>query len=231
MIVGCALWCCFIPLFICQNERIALKQAKLQGRASRHCVIVDDEAVDREPIEELEGHIVFVSGDSTCSEQLQDVYFPAVATTNCVKLRRIVEMYQWVETEHKDDNYTEYRHNLEWADSQRTCPHGGPQQQNPPMPLPSSQRSLDDYRASVAVGDGAGEACAECSHGGVKLCAYYLGQFVRREMTKWKPKSVGLAEIQSCNVLRSMAQPQQSGPHWIFGPNTGIYHPRFSITK
>lgn len=52
--------------------------------------------------------------------------------------------------------------------------------------------------------------------------AYYLGQFVRREMTKWKPKSVGLAEIQSCNVLRSMAQPQQSGPHWIFGPNNQI---------
>lgn len=226
MIIGLALWCCILPACICNNERIALKQAKLQGRATRHCVIVDDDAVDRTPIEDLEGHIVFVSGVSTCGERLQDNLFSAVASTDCVKLRRIVEMYQWVEHEDDNDGNKTYHWTLEWRDSEQVCPNAGwygrSDIQNPPMPIPSTQRSLDDYRAHVGLGDGNGDACAEASHGGVRMGAYYLGEYLRRELVNWQEKRVGPAEIQSCNELRGMQQPQQIGQHWVYGPNNMI---------
>ena len=34
---------------------------------------------------------------------MKDTYYPSVTAKNCVKLRRVVEMYQWVEHEHEKE--------------------------------------------------------------------------------------------------------------------------------
>merc|ERR1719387_143590 len=113
MVIGWVLVCCCLPAWLCNNERIAVKQAKLQGKAMNKAVEIEDPG--REPIEELNGQIVFLSGESHCEETLRDKFFSAVETTNCVKLRRVVEMMQWVETEHTDDGrVTGYSYNLTW---------------------------------------------------------------------------------------------------------------------
>ena len=54
-----------------------------------------------------------MSGSSTCDETLADDIFPEVTATNVVKLRRVVEMYQWVETEEEEDDHKKYKHSKE----------------------------------------------------------------------------------------------------------------------
>lgn len=52
---------------------------------------------------------MFTTGIANTKEILIDSQF-AVSEANSIRVERIVEMFQWVETAHKNKNYTEYRH-------------------------------------------------------------------------------------------------------------------------
>eukprot|EP00747_Dinoflagellata_sp_TGD_P169897 gnl/TRDRNA2_/TRDRNA2_200049_c0_seq1.p1 gnl/TRDRNA2_/TRDRNA2_200049_c0~~gnl/TRDRNA2_/TRDRNA2_200049_c0_seq1.p1 ORF type:complete len:646 (+),score=94.26 gnl/TRDRNA2_/TRDRNA2_200049_c0_seq1:67-2004(+) len=212
VLCGFLMWC-FVPCLLFNNEKIAVKQAKLQGKAMHQAIVVKD--IDREPIEELNGRILFLSGASTCDETLADEMFLEVTATNSVKLRRIVEMYQWVEEEEEnDDKVKYYKHTKEWRDTPQTCPGQPDGHENPPMPLPSTQRSTDDYRASMEVEDGAGEKCATASTYAVRFGAYYLGEFVRRELSKWQPVRVKADQL-SCSQLSGRPPPRLLPDGWV----------------
>eukprot|EP00928_Gymnodinium_smaydae_P069926 TRINITY_DN5379_c0_g1_i2.p1 TRINITY_DN5379_c0_g1~~TRINITY_DN5379_c0_g1_i2.p1 ORF type:complete len:554 (-),score=130.93 TRINITY_DN5379_c0_g1_i2:459-1901(-) len=218
-IIGCFLWC-LVPAFLWNNERIAIKQYKLQAKARHDVVVVEDPK--REPVDELEGHIVFMSGTSQCDETLVDAYFPSIKSQNCVKLRRIVQMYQWEEEEHeekndRDETYTWYSYNMVWADTELSCPHdSGGSHQNPPMPIPSSSPgSL--HRIARFRGSTAGEPCAEAPESTVRLGAYYCGDYVRRELENWQDKSLDAEKLDSCAQLQKRGTPQLQGKWWVYG--------------
>eukprot|EP00929_Paragymnodinium_shiwhaense_P102291 TRINITY_DN65494_c0_g1_i1.p1 TRINITY_DN65494_c0_g1~~TRINITY_DN65494_c0_g1_i1.p1 ORF type:complete len:581 (+),score=77.99 TRINITY_DN65494_c0_g1_i1:82-1824(+) len=220
-IAGIVIWL-VLPGFLWNNERIALKQSKLQGKALNYAVTVED--VDRQPIDELEGHIVFMSGTSSCKVSLRDQFFPRVTTSNAVKLRRIVEMYQTVETEYVKDGRKHYRYHEAWVDKYEVVAQD-PSKRNPPMPLPSSQRSMQDYRASVASGDGEGVQCAEVPRDAVMVGAYYLGEYVRRELNAWFPKPVDASQLDYPPLLAhtytnqpvAYVDPSTKLTWWMFG--------------
>jgi len=203
--------CCLIPPCLWNNERIAIKQAKLQGKARHASVMIED--VNVPPMDELEGHIVFASGATVVDETLKDKYYPSVVAKNCVKLRRVVEMYQWVETEHEKEEggvkKKKYTWKEAWKDSEQKCPHDDSNtHKNGPMPLPSSKRSEKAYQAWAAMTNGNGDPCAEAAK--VNFGVYYCGEYVRRELTNWKDSSVN--DLGSCtnNEIGKIGKPTLS---------------------
>lgn len=193
LIGGCLLWM-LIPICLWQNERIAVNQYKMQMKAERWAITIED--TKKEPLADMNGHMIFMTGDSSCSQELEDDKFPKVKAKNTIKLRRVVQMYQYVETSSeegpKDNRRTVYHHNKDWRDTHQTCPHApkDPSEDyiNPAFPFPSTTRTESKYRAFQAIGSGNGVKCAEAEEGKVRIGAYYLGEWVIRELTKWQGK-------------------------------------------
>jgi len=189
VIFGLLLWW-LVPVCLWNNERIAIKQYKMQLKAERYAVHIDDP--ERDPLEEMDGTIAYLSGTSTVSQDLTDDKFPNTKSEGKIKLRRVVEMYQWVETEHTEDkdgqSRTYYTYDKQWRDAYSEVSHED-SKKNPPMCMESSSRG-DSYRLSTAVGNGNGPECAEADHANVKVGAYYLGDYVIRELLNWQPKEL-----------------------------------------
>jgi len=229
VILGCILWW-LVPVALWNNERIAIKQYKMQLKAERYAVHIDDP--EREPLEEMDGQIVYASGTSTVSEGLADDKFPKVTSTDKIKLRRVVEMYQWVETEHtEEDNNgnsrTYYTYEKKWRDCYENVHHDN-DKRNPSMDIESSSRG-DSYRLSTALCCGSGEDCVEAKHVNVKLGAYYLGDYVIRELTNWKPKELTTDMLKdkklsgSGNKRFMKGEPEaDSDGWWYFGSKNDI---------
>lgn len=202
LLVLLGIWlCCFSPIFIWNSERISLKQAKMRLHTERWGLHVDDCNV--KPLQSMDGRIVCVSGAVSCKQKLADAKFPEVRSEGKIKLRRIVEMYQWVEHTHGgevsvpgvgDVEVVDRKYTKAWRDSPQAVLHD-PDKVNPKMPFLSTSRySLvddDEGRAERGESDndrGSGDECAEADHPNVKLGAYYLSGYVIKELRNWKPK-------------------------------------------
>jgi hypothetical protein len=225
VIFGLILWW-IVPVCLWNNERIAIKQYKMQLKAERYSIHVDDP--EKDPIEEMDGQIVYITGTSTVKEILKDDKFPNVESQGAIKLRRIVEMLQWVETEHKDDDDDKeyYTYSMEWRDSYQEVKHES-SKRNPPIVMESSSRG-NSYRASMALSNGNGHDCTAAQHVNVKLGAYYLSNYVIRELNNWKDKELSVEmltekKLQSGNerFMKDKAELDSDG-WWYFGGKNDI---------
>jgi len=185
VIFGLLLWW-LVPVCLWNNERIAIKQYKMQLKAERYAVHIDDP--EREPLDEMDGRIVYLTGTSAVSESLADDKFTNTKADGKIKLRRTVEMYQWVEEKHTEDEKTWYTYSKQWRDSHQEVNHDN-DKKNPSMSMESTGRG-DSYRCSTDVLNGSGDDCAEAKHANVKVGAYYLGDYVIRELNNWQPKEL-----------------------------------------
>jgi hypothetical protein len=212
VILGCLLWCA-VPIAIFNTERISAKQAKMRFKAQRYAVHLKDENL--EPFDELNGRIVYVQGETECSETLTDSEFSAVKSEGKIKLRRVVEMYQNVEHEREegdDDNKrTVYYYTQEWSDKHEECPHDS-SMSNPSFPF-SSTRRQEAYMAWAAAAAGNGDKCAEAQHQNVTMGKYYLDDYVIRELTNWKDKEVTAEMIKTWKN----GTPESSRDWWYYG--------------
>jgi len=225
VIVGLLLWW-IAPVLLWNNERIAIKQYKMQLKAESHAVHIDDP--ERPPIPELNGRIVYISGTSTCTENISDGHFKNVKAEGKLKLRRQVEMYQWMEHRKEvgegDNKRTEYSYTQEWCDCEIKI-SGDSSKQNPPMPMSSTQRQPRSYRAAQDLCAGNGIDCAAAEHENVKLGAYYFNEYVIREMNNWKNKEDVTAEMLISGAPggswffggKGNAAPALDGEWWYFG--------------
>jgi len=137
------------------NEKRQVHMDKIFDYASHVCrQNVSSDAVDSQN----EANLVHVQGATATQESLRDGEFP-VKVTNCAKLRRSVEMYQWVEsssTETRDapgggkDEITTYSYAKQWCSSpQNSSGFQEAGHDNPSMPFESAT-----YTASkVSLGD------------------------------------------------------------------------------
>jgi len=219
--LGVALWGVMVPA-LWNSEHIVLKHASLQGKSLHRAIKVED--ANRNPLPEMEGRIVFVAGEARCKETLRDEYYPGVATENCLKLRRVVQMLQWV-----DSGAGVFK--MEWKEELERRTHDDDDANesseremnrtklNPPLPLPTQWRHVESCDiASYA-------ACTEASEGSVKLGAYYLGSYVRHDMLKftWVQKHLEEHQIEQCLAqgLGKLGQPTLWDRHgeqwWTYG--------------
>jgi len=219
VLLGVLLWC-IVPVCLWNNERIAIKQYKMQFKAEKWAIHVDNPT--RKPLKEMDGRIVYLSGVSMCSEPLQDSQFPLVKAENKIKLRRVFQMFQWVEKKReageKENQRTVYYWEQAWSDEALDCPHDeSGEHQNPPMPFASTRRQKP-YRAFYDSRAGNGEDCAEASHENVCIGAYYLGEPVIRELLNWKEKEDVSVDMLKGSKHDSMSgEPVQKDGWWYWG--------------
>lgn len=223
VLLGCLIWM-FIPCAIWNNERIAIKQYKMQLHAERWAITIDEPA--KEPIEDMNGRVVYLCGESTCSEQLKDEHFKSVTSENAIKLRRIVQMYQWVEHEHEDDEGRKsYTYSQQWSDMSHTVTRDD-SKRNPPFPIPTTARQERGYRASSDAMAGNGGQCVWAEHANVKLGQYYFGDYIIRELQRWEDKKVEANDLNlksagaSGAVMGSLSfqgEPEESDGYWYWG--------------
>lgn len=69
------------------------------------------------------------------------------------------------------------------------------------MVMESTSRG-NSYRMSAAFSNGSGPECPEAQHANVRLGAYYLGEYVIRELDNWKNKELS-AEVLKKRTLES----------------------------
>jgi len=123
------------------NEKRQVHMDKIFDYASHVCKQnVPSDKVDSQ----YEANLVHVQGTTATQETLRDGEFP-ITVTSCAKLRRSVEMYQWVEsssTETRDapgggkDEITTYSYSKSWRSSpQDSSSFQEAGHDNPPMPF------------------------------------------------------------------------------------------------
>lgn len=139
------------------NEQRAAKMWKLFGRAAKMArVNVPSDSVQPQN----ESTMVHVAGVSSTKDELRDGIF-GISVTNCAKLRREVEMYQWVETSETTEvdtsdggkeRRTTYSYHMEWKEMAiDSSSFQERSYENPPMPVQSeswqaSEVSLGAFR-------------------------------------------------------------------------------------
>jgi hypothetical protein len=118
ILFGLVLFVAAFPLLF-WNEGRSVKRAKALDEGSGAVVSVSADAVDASN----EGKLVHMSGKATTSETLSDGQFGI--STNALKMKRAVEMYQWEEKKHSDtkkkvggseETTTTYTYNKTWSD-------------------------------------------------------------------------------------------------------------------
>lgn len=154
-VVGLVLFVMAFPL-LWFNERREAIMWKLFGRAAK---IVKADVSSTKVNPENDCCLVHVPGEASTQESLADPDFDGVAVTNCVKLIREVEMYQWVEHEHTEERdtwnggkekVTTYSYSQDWVSSavnSSSFVEGG--HDNPPFP-PFEAKTLK--ASNVALG-------------------------------------------------------------------------------
>ncbi len=144
VLIGLVLSLVAFPLLF-WNEGRAVRNARTLEEGETAVVSVPAERVD--PANE--GRLVHVTGEATTSETLRDPEF-RVSAASAIRLRRVVEMYQWREhkhtqTQHKPgggtNTITTYTYDAGWSstliDSNRFHQRGG--HKNPgSLPFPSA---------------------------------------------------------------------------------------------
>eukprot|EP00929_Paragymnodinium_shiwhaense_P119503 TRINITY_DN91415_c0_g1_i1.p1 TRINITY_DN91415_c0_g1~~TRINITY_DN91415_c0_g1_i1.p1 ORF type:complete len:494 (-),score=131.45 TRINITY_DN91415_c0_g1_i1:412-1836(-) len=169
-IAGIVLVCLAFPV-VWYNEKRQVHMDQLFAYATKVCR--PNKTADSIE-QDNENHLVHMQGTTSVSEQLRDEYFPVVVE-NCAKLKRTVEMYQWVEhkkEEKKDtsgggeETITTYTYSKEWSviqyDSSGFVESG---HDNPPFPFESTDKTAQE----VAFG------------------AFSLSRKLVAQMQKWTP--------------------------------------------
>ena len=120
VLVGILLFGAAFPLLFWNESRsVDRARAMKEGRAG----VVTLDRVDKIDSGK-EGRLVWLTGKAVTDETLRDEEF-AVAV-NAIRLRRTVEMYQWVEEKDSEtkkkmgggtETVTTYRYNKKWSDS------------------------------------------------------------------------------------------------------------------
>lgn len=120
-VVGLALFVGTVS-FLVHQERKAVQTSRFYSQALRDVVEMnlnndedeDDEGDESESSRNTSsGRLVHVVGNATSNVILQDETFGVTATSPLLKLRRVVEMYQWEESDGFKAN-GEYTYTLEW---------------------------------------------------------------------------------------------------------------------
>ena len=118
IVVGFCLFIAAFPLLF-WNEGRTIKQTKSLNETEAGLVLAKCDEVNQD----YEGKPVYMTGDAKTEEELSDDFFPV--TVNGFKLRRNVEMYQWVEHEKSEtkkklgggeETVTTYTYTKEWSD-------------------------------------------------------------------------------------------------------------------
>ena len=111
---GIVLIICFFPL-VFFNEYNAVTTAKSLDEGAAAVVSIAAERID----ESNEGSLVHISGVATATEDVRDEEFGL--TVDALRLRRVVEMYQWEESSttktEGNKKRTTYRYNMDWQDT------------------------------------------------------------------------------------------------------------------
>ena len=119
IVVGFCLFIAAFPLLF-WNEGRTIKQTKSLNETEAGLVLAKCDEVNQD----YEGKPVYMTGDAKTEEELSDDYFPV--TVNGFKLKRNVEMYQWVEHEKSEtkkklgggeETVTTYTYTKEWCSS------------------------------------------------------------------------------------------------------------------
>ncbi|NLE39807.1 MAG: hypothetical protein GX621_17445 [Pirellulaceae bacterium] len=148
VLIGILLFLAAFPLLFWNESRtVDRARAMKEGRAG----VAALDRIDRvDP--GMEGRLVWLTGEAVTEETLRDEEF-AVAV-NAIRLRRVVEMYQWVEDKESEtkkkmgggtETVTTYRYNKRWSDSpvdssrfSKAADHA-----NPPMPYGGREWSAE----------------------------------------------------------------------------------------
>ncbi len=112
LLLGIALFVA-LTVVLFNNEGNSVNRAKALKNISEAVEVSSGSVVSAN-----EGALVVFSGLADTNGKLADEEFEVVAPDSTLKLRRIVEMYQWHEdSETDDDDNTTYSYYLDWSDS------------------------------------------------------------------------------------------------------------------
>jgi hypothetical protein len=102
------LFCLSAIKTLTHSEQNAVSQTRTLNEGERIVILTEGEQLDTN----YEGKLVHVSGEATSDDVLRDTLFD-VDMVNIIKLRRVVEMYQWEEAQSTDEygtsHYAYYR--------------------------------------------------------------------------------------------------------------------------
>ncbi len=196
------------------NESRAIKQTNslLEGKAN--VVGVDAQAVTPGQ----EGKLVYLTGQATTTELLNDETFGITATA--LKLRRVVEMYQWEEDKDTEkssngDRRTTYTYRKKWDDSEiSSSDFKHPENHtNPAMPF----RSSTETSPNITIG------------------ARQLSPGLASQIREYSPLPVSSADLQKA-PMASGKQPRLDGAGYYYGrdpsnPEVGDLRVRFEVVK
>jgi len=105
--------CCFICLW--KNEKKQVTFDKVIRKAEKECKDVDA----NNPNGTDDKNLVFLKGEANAEEELVDEV-SGISVNNCFRLKKIVEMHQWVEHRREekngDDTRVWYEYNTEWKE-------------------------------------------------------------------------------------------------------------------
>lgn len=167
-----ALVCLFLFIFgfpvLWANEMRAMRMGQLFLRAEIIARTVSSNKIDYSN----EACLVHTQGNAATKETLEDAKF-GLRVTNSVKLRRHVEMYQWVEKSHTQtrdkpgggkETITTYSYAKEWSSIACRTEHSKTHT-NPPMPLKGTMQQANS----------------------AALDAFEIPQELISKMTAWQP--------------------------------------------
>lgn len=163
-----------VPGSICLhawNEYRTVHRARGLNEAEKVVVTIGD--IDRVDAS-LESKLVHLTGLATTEEILSDQQFGV--SEQAIRLKRVVEMYQWDETEHKDDDRTTYSYSKGWYEGRINSNSFHDAGYDNPQPAYDSEDTMADM---VHVG------------------AYQLPQDLLRSMKRWasiKPNQAAIQE-------------------------------------
>ena len=118
IVIGFILFIVAFPLLF-WNEGRTIKQTKSLKQTESELNLAKCDEINQD----FESKPVYMTGDAKTEETLEDDYFPV--SVNGFKLRRNVEMFQWVEEEHtetkrniggSEDTVTTYTYSKQWVD-------------------------------------------------------------------------------------------------------------------
>lgn len=160
----------FSLVFLWKNEKKIVTYAKCMDRAEKDVTSVDCNNIS----EDNNYKLVHTGGKAINNTELVDNQF-GVSVENSYRLKRIVEVYQWVETQTKKDDRIHYYYNQQWSqqaiDSNTFHDKNG--HDNPPTNWPF--RSNTTEAKNVTLGD-------------YKLNHSQIGRLGRNSSTKVQPE-------------------------------------------
>ena len=205
IVIGFILFIVAFPLLF-WNEGRTIKQTKSLKQTESELNLAKCDEINQD----FESKPVYMTGDAKTEETLEDDYFPVMV--NGFKLRRNVEMFQWVEEEHtetkrniggSEDTVTTYTYSKQWVDH--------------PIDSSSFKETLGHENPSWDFDGGEVEAKTGT------LGAFMLTKSIIGKMTWFEPLKV--KEPKAEEPAEQPAQPAVSTPEEQTAPNKPATEP------